>query len=117
MMRSKRFGMAHERISRSFQLEGGKAELPRLAATINEALESYRRVLNRPCGKAIDRLRIEAKIRHAGGAVRFLPVTEICLFVTRKKPANRTQYVDSFAGDILHWQGQSSGRTENNRWA
>jgi hypothetical protein len=51
MMRSKRFCMAQEHISRSSQLEGGKAELPRLAATINEAIDSYRRVLNRPLRK------------------------------------------------------------------
>jgi hypothetical protein len=36
----------------------------------------------------------------------------IWLFVTRKKPANRTQYVDALVGDTLHWQGQISGRTD-----
>ena len=34
------------------------------------------------------------------------------LFVTNKKPANRTQYVDSLVGDTLHWQGQTTGRTD-----
>ena len=38
--------------------------------------------------------------------------SSLWLFVTKKKPANRTQYVDSLAGDILHWQGQSSGRSD-----
>jgi hypothetical protein len=36
----------------------------------------------------------------------------VWLFVTRKKPANRTQYVDSLTGDLLNWQGQTSGRTD-----
>ena len=38
--------------------------------------------------------------------------SSIWLFVTRRKPANRTQYVDSLSGDILRWQGQTSGRTD-----
>jgi putative restriction endonuclease len=36
----------------------------------------------------------------------------IWLFVTRNKPANRTQYVDKLAGDELHWQGQNAGRSD-----
>ena len=36
----------------------------------------------------------------------------VWLFVTKKKPANRTQYIDSLVGDILHWQGQNSGRSD-----
>lgn len=36
----------------------------------------------------------------------------IWLFVTREKPADRTQYVNSFEGDLLHWQGQTAGRTD-----
>jgi putative restriction endonuclease len=36
----------------------------------------------------------------------------IWLFVTRKKLANKTQYIDSLVGDILNWQGQTSGRTD-----
>jgi putative restriction endonuclease len=38
--------------------------------------------------------------------------SSIWLFVTRKKLANKTQYIDSLAGDILNWQGQTSGRTD-----
>jgi putative restriction endonuclease len=38
--------------------------------------------------------------------------SSIWLFVTEKKPANRTQYTDRLAGDDLHWQGQNSGRTD-----
>lgn len=36
----------------------------------------------------------------------------IWLFVTREKPADRTQYVNVFEGDLLHWQGQTQGRTD-----
>ncbi len=36
----------------------------------------------------------------------------IWLFVTREKPADRTQYVNDFEGDLLHWQGQTAGRTD-----
>jgi putative restriction endonuclease len=38
--------------------------------------------------------------------------SSVWLFVTESKPANRTQYVDRLAGDVLHWQGQSSVRTD-----
>jgi putative restriction endonuclease len=38
--------------------------------------------------------------------------SSVWLFVTEKKQANRTQYTDRLAGDILHWQGQSSGRSD-----
>jgi len=36
----------------------------------------------------------------------------IWLFVTREKPSDRTQYVNDFEGDLLHWQGQTAGRTD-----
>lgn len=36
----------------------------------------------------------------------------IWLFVTRRKPADRTPYVNAFEGDLLHWQGQTEGRTD-----
>lgn len=29
----------------------------------------------------------------------------ILLFITEKKPTDRTQYVDRLAGDTLYWQG------------
>jgi hypothetical protein len=36
----------------------------------------------------------------------------IWLFVTEKKTSDRTQYEDRLDGDILHWQGQTSGRKD-----
>lgn len=36
----------------------------------------------------------------------------IWLFVTEKKTADRTQYVDMLMGDTLAWDGQTSGRTD-----
>lgn len=34
------------------------------------------------------------------------------LFVTRDKTSDRTQYKDHLEGDLLHWEGQTSGRTD-----
>lgn len=36
----------------------------------------------------------------------------ILLFVTEKKGADRTQYVDHLDGDRLCWQGQTAGRKD-----
>jgi putative restriction endonuclease len=36
----------------------------------------------------------------------------IFLFVTKHKVPNQTQYKDHLAADILHWQGQSSGKSD-----
>ena len=36
----------------------------------------------------------------------------IWLFVTRKKAPNQPKYVDYLAGKTLHWQGQSSGKSD-----
>jgi hypothetical protein len=36
----------------------------------------------------------------------------ILLFVTEKKSADRTQYVDQLDGDRLYWQGQLAGRKD-----
>lgn len=36
----------------------------------------------------------------------------ILLFVTEKKAADRTQYSDHLDDNTLHWQGQTSGRTD-----
>jgi putative restriction endonuclease len=47
------------------------------------------------------------------GVFRPKGYSSVWLFVTEKKPANRTQYTDRLAGDILHWQGQSTGRTDD----
>lgn len=35
------------------------------------------------------------------------------LFVTRDKTSDRTQYKDHLDGDLLHWEGQTSGRTDS----
>jgi putative restriction endonuclease len=37
----------------------------------------------------------------------------IWLFVTRDKTKDRTQYQDRLDGDLLQWEGQTSGRTDN----
>jgi hypothetical protein len=37
----------------------------------------------------------------------------IWLFVTRDKTNDRTQYRDLLDGDLLHWEGQTSGRTDS----
>lgn len=37
----------------------------------------------------------------------------IWLFVTQSKTPDRTQYEDLLEQDVLHWQGQSSGRTDD----
>lgn len=36
----------------------------------------------------------------------------VWLFVTEHKTPDRTQYTDHLDGDILHWDGQMSGRTD-----
>jgi len=36
----------------------------------------------------------------------------IWLFVTRKKAPNQPKYVDYLAGKTLHWQGQTSGKSD-----
>ena len=36
----------------------------------------------------------------------------VWLFVTEKKTADRTAYLDRLEGDLLHWDGQTSGRTD-----
>ncbi len=38
--------------------------------------------------------------------------SSIWLFVTERKSADRTQYVDLLKGDTLYWDGQSSGRSD-----
>jgi len=39
--------------------------------------------------------------------------SSIWLFVTEKKTSDRTQYLDYLDGDILRWEGQTSGRTDD----
>jgi hypothetical protein len=46
------------------------------------------------------------------GVFRVSDRHEIWLFVTEQKPADRVQYKDEIIGDELHWQGQTSGRTD-----
>jgi putative restriction endonuclease len=36
----------------------------------------------------------------------------VWLFVTKRKAANQTKYVDFLSGDSLHWQGQASGKSD-----
>lgn len=36
----------------------------------------------------------------------------VWLFVTEKKTPDRTQYEDRLDGDVLHWQGQTTGRKD-----
>lgn len=36
----------------------------------------------------------------------------VLLFVTENKTPDRTQFADRLDGDLLHWQGQLSGRTD-----
>jgi hypothetical protein len=55
------------------------------------------------------------KIRDATlntGVFRPKGYSSIWLFVTRDKTLDRTQYKDLLDGDVLHWQGQTSGRTD-----
>jgi hypothetical protein len=46
------------------------------------------------------------------GVFPFRDRHEIWLFVTEQKQADRVQYKDELVGDELHWQGQSSSRTD-----
>lgn len=46
------------------------------------------------------------------GVFRPRHTNSIWLFVTKEKTKDRTQYQDRFEGDVLHWQGQSKGRTD-----
>lgn len=46
------------------------------------------------------------------GVFRPKETTSIWLFVTKNKTSDRTQYVDEIQGDYLHWDGQTSGRTD-----
>ena len=38
--------------------------------------------------------------------------SSVWLFVTRKKAPNQPKYVDYLAGRTLHWQGQTSGKSD-----
>jgi putative restriction endonuclease len=38
--------------------------------------------------------------------------SSVWLFVTHKKAANQPKYVDHLSGNTLHWQGQTSGKSD-----
>jgi hypothetical protein len=46
------------------------------------------------------------------GVFRPKGTNSIWLFVTKNKTKDRTPYVDRIEGDVLHWQGQLTGRTD-----
>jgi putative restriction endonuclease len=46
------------------------------------------------------------------GVFRPKGTSSVWLFITEEKTSDRTQYRDRLDGDTLHWQGQTSGRTD-----
>ena len=46
------------------------------------------------------------------GVFRPRGTASVWLFVTERKPNDRTPYLDRLEGDMLHWQGQMAGRTD-----
>ncbi|MQV31035.1 DUF3427 domain-containing protein [Sinorhizobium meliloti] len=46
------------------------------------------------------------------GVFRPKGTDSVWLFITEEKTADRTQYRDHLEGNILYWQGQSTGRTD-----
>jgi hypothetical protein len=47
------------------------------------------------------------------GVFRPAGFSSVLIFVTKNKTSDRTQYEDRLVGDTLHWQGQTSGRTDS----
>jgi len=47
------------------------------------------------------------------GVFRPKGTASVWLFITEEKTSDRTQYHDRLDGDLLHWQGQTSGRTDD----
>jgi hypothetical protein len=47
------------------------------------------------------------------GVFRPKDTTSVWLFITEEKTSDRTQYHDRLDGDLLYWQGQTSGRTDS----
>jgi hypothetical protein len=47
------------------------------------------------------------------GVFRPKDTASVWLFITEEKTSDRTQYHDRLDGDLLHWQGQTSGRTDS----
>lgn len=69
-------------------------------------------------GKIYSRNELRAKFNISDATIKngvFKPKSHesIWLFVTEKKTPDRTQYVDHLDGDILVWDGQSVGRTDD----
>ncbi|RYG89605.1 MAG: HNH endonuclease [Alphaproteobacteria bacterium] len=57
-------------------------------------------------------LRAQFKITDATlntGVFRPADTNSIWLFITRDKAKDRTQYINTWDGDLLHWQGQTEG--------
>ena len=46
------------------------------------------------------------------GVFRPKNYSSVWLFVTRKKAPNQPKYVDYLSGETLHWQGQTSGKSD-----
>src|ERR1700689_3590108 len=46
------------------------------------------------------------------GVFRPSGFASVLLFITKNKTRDRTQFIDQLEGDLLHWQGQSQGRTD-----
>ncbi len=60
-------------------------------------------------------LRDQFKIEDAtlnNGVFQPKDTNSVWLFITKEKTSDRTQYDDHFDGDILYWQGQTAGRTD-----
>jgi hypothetical protein len=47
------------------------------------------------------------------GVFRPKGTASVWLFITEEKTSDRTQYHDRLDGDLLYWQGQTSGRTDH----
>jgi putative restriction endonuclease len=47
------------------------------------------------------------------GVFRPAGYTSVLLFVTKYKTPDRTQYKDRLDGNVLHWEGQTSGRSDS----
>jgi hypothetical protein len=47
------------------------------------------------------------------GVFRPKGTSSVWLFITEEKTSDRTQYRDHLDGETLHWQGQTSGRTDS----
>lgn len=96
-----------------FKIENAANEAPDKTATGNDTTSSYLatgEIYTR------DALKSQFSITDATintGVFRPKGTSSIWLFITQAKTADRTQYRDRLEGDTLHWQGQTSGRTDD----